>query len=65
MVDALVDYLYCFDYTDGRQVQSAVQSSGSNTLSINANMYIIGDKYNLRDLKPLAKQKFQTALSRS
>ncbi|KAL8967638.1 MAG: hypothetical protein Q9183_002821 [Haloplaca sp. 2 TL-2023] len=65
MVDALVDYLYCFDYTDGRQIQSTVQSSGSNTLSINANMYIIGDKYNLRDLKTLAKQKFQTALSSS
>ncbi|KAL8870252.1 MAG: hypothetical protein Q9174_003662 [Haloplaca sp. 1 TL-2023] len=65
LIEALVDYLYSFDYEDRRQAQPSLQSSASKTLSINANMYIVGDRYNLRELKDLARQKFQTALSKS
>ncbi|KAI4202519.1 MAG: hypothetical protein LQ350_002462 [Teloschistes chrysophthalmus] len=69
MLDKLIHYLYKFDYVDddGRQsqTQSNAQKSDTQTLAVNAGMYIMGDRYNLLELKDLAKAKFTTALQSS
>ncbi|KAL8722652.1 MAG: hypothetical protein Q9225_000884 [Loekoesia sp. 1 TL-2023] len=42
--------------------EAASQNEGPQRLSINASMYIIGDRYDLRELKDLAREKFSIAL---
>lgn len=63
MVDKLIHYLYHFDYNDESHVEPNEPLPESDTLAVNAGMYIIGDRYNIMDLKELAKNKFSYALN--
>lgn len=54
MVSNMLRFLYIQDYQD--------DYGGDRPLLVNANMYAIGDKYRIDDLKNLAKRKFSDAL---
>ena len=55
MVNNMLQFLYTSNYQDN--------ADGGRPLLINANMYSIGDKYNIPTLKTLANEKFSAALS--
>jgi len=54
MVHNMLRFLYVSDYQDDVE--------GDRPLLVNANMYAMGDKYRIVDLKDLAKMKFSDAL---
>jgi len=60
IVEKMIDYLYKLDYTD-----SPFDSGGKPTLLINAEVYAIAEKYNIRSLKALAKGKFKAKVGRA
>jgi len=59
IVEKMIDYLYKLDYTD-----SPFDSGGKPTLLINAEVYAIAEKYNIRSLKALAKGKFKAKVEK-
>ena len=54
MVDHMLRFLYTSDYRD--------DANGDRPLLVNAEVYGLGDKYNIDALKDLAKGKFSIAL---
>ncbi|KAL8649423.1 MAG: hypothetical protein Q9210_004405 [Variospora velana] len=63
-IDKLIHYLYHFDYPGGSQHEPS-RTPSSTALVVNVEMYIVGDRYQLEDLKELAKHKFSLALASS
>jgi len=55
IVAKMVDFLYSLDYDDHRQDETAVEEP---PLVINAKVYIIADKYNIKSLKEWAVTKY-------
>ncbi|KAL8840578.1 MAG: hypothetical protein Q9170_001264 [Blastenia crenularia] len=63
MINELINYLYNCDYEDGGQSDdNEERRNDSERTSINAGMYIIGDRYGLSGLRDLAKAKFAAAI---
>lgn len=60
MINELINYLYTCDYDDGGP--SDEKRSESKKLDFNLGMYIVGDRYNVSDLKELAREKFAVAI---
>jgi len=59
-VDRMINWLYCLDYNDAPTHNGVRQSKGS--LSINALVYAIADKYDIKGLKKTAIEKTEAAL---
>jgi len=54
VVRAMLQFLYTFDYDDGIKFADSMEP-----LSFNTHVYAIADKYDIHELKELAKDKFE------
>ncbi|MCJ1435433.1 hypothetical protein MMC27_004806 [Xylographa pallens] len=60
VVDRVIDYLYRLDYDDKPKTANVESSDGP--LVMNANVYAIAHKYEIRSLKKVARRKTMEAL---
>ncbi|KAI4167158.1 MAG: hypothetical protein LQ343_007425 [Gyalolechia ehrenbergii] len=66
MINELINILYNSDYDDGGHSDDEDDKrSESEKLAFNVGMYIVGDRFNVSDLKELAREKFATAVINS
>ena len=62
-VNRMLEYLYTIDYKDDHDVSNPFNPrTMESSLVVNANVYAIAEKYDVRALKSLAEQKFAEAL---
>lgn len=62
MVERMIHFLYSFDYSDEVNDPTTTSQATTESLAINAAMYIIADKYEVDLLKDLAKDKFSETI---
>lgn len=64
LIAKMMDFLYLFDYDDGQYsgLSNRKDHAYRSARYTNAEMYALGEKYNLQGLKKTAAAKFETAL---
>ncbi|KAL9023299.1 MAG: hypothetical protein Q9196_007287, partial [Gyalolechia fulgens] len=62
MINELIHYLYNSDYDDGGHSDDGGKRNESEKLAFNVGMYIVGDRFDVSNLKELAREKFAAAV---